>query len=423
MSQLGCATLEEVFYRLCLWQNKALPFESSEHFRYGKDAQNNNTNNTNAVFPVVHYSGEETVKVDTASALDRQGDKGDLNLSHNKALYCSKGLLNMEHMQALACREWTLFRSNLTNFILLVTIPLITVILFQSSYGRTPTNVPVAIVNSDRGLASSSRISEIYLKSFNTSMVKMSFFNDEDEAFETVKQGKNVMLVAFRSNFSNAFISRYSMNGPLGLANLYDDDDPDSFTNMLSDSSIHTYMDMSRVLNVRYLNRSVLMAFHKMVQEYGKMNGQNPYLFSTPIETKQIYYGTLEPNLQDLFQAGIIVIVLVAMSVILGLRMINTRNNGVLERDLNQGIKPIELLLTYQMAPLVPVMVQVLVTLLVSFYVVGIRLEGNFWAAYVLVFVTAYQGIFIGTLISVFCRSQISSLVSKEMAHEPCTLS
>lgn len=396
MHQLECNTLEEVFYKLCLKDNanKKLIKSSSasgEQFRYSKVDPDKMTDD--------HHNHQNGYKHNAPQ------------IAYNKQHYCSKGLFNVEHLQALACREWTIFKSNLQIFALMILIPLFTITLFQSSYGRTPRNVPVAIVNRDEGINQTGigRISEIYLQEFNTSMVKLNFFPTESAAFKSLKEGKNVIALAFRPNFSRAFVNRYSIDGMLSFESLYDER---NVQQLIHDSNIHQYIDLSDTLNARYLNRSVLQAFHRMVQQFGAQNGLNPYIFSTPIQVERLVYGSLEPHLQDLFQAGIIIIILVAITVLMtALRIVSWHADGCLERDLNQGVKPIELLLTFQMAPLIPVLIQILVVLLFSFYVIGIKLDGSFWEAYLIVFLTTYQGIFFGAFIGIFCRTQLSALI------------
>lgn len=406
MHQLKCNTLEEVFYKLCLRDNAKKSSEASlnsseKDIRYSKFSPDE----------LDEQAQDQQERHKEVQPPNHTAKSNAPKIAYHKQQYCSKGLLNMEHLQALACREWTIFNSNLQLFALTIIVPLITITLFQSSYGRTPRNLPVAIVNQDEGFNQTvGRVSDIYLSNFNTSMVKMNFFPTEEEAFESLKLGKNVIALAFRANFSRAFVNRYSSDSMFRVESLYDEN---NIQQLISDSNIYQYLDQSNTLNARYLNRSVLMAFQQMVREFGAQNGLNPYIFTLPIQV-ETFYGSLNPSLQDLFQAGIIIILLLAFTVLMTtLRIVSARENGCLERDLNQGVKPIELLLTFQMAPLVPVLIQIFVVLLFAFYILGIKLDGSFWAAYFLVFLTAYQGIFFGTFISIFCRNQLSALVSK----------
>ncbi|KAH9522987.1 hypothetical protein DERF_006541 [Dermatophagoides farinae] len=75
-------------------------------------------------------------------------------------------------------------------------------------YGRTPQIVPIAIYNGDES-DFNPHLSDIFLQEFNTSMVKMTFYDNELDAEHLVQMGHNVMAIVFRSNFSTNIVTFY----------------------------------------------------------------------------------------------------------------------------------------------------------------------------------------------------------------------
>lgn len=316
---------------------------------------------------------------------------------------CRKKFLNFEHLYALMCREWFFFNRNLILFSFYIIIPMFTVYLFDSSYGRTPRNVPIGIFNGDE-TDFQPRLSNIFLDEFNTSMVKMNFYPTEDEAVDSVTMGKNVMAITFRKDFSSALVAKYY--------EFHSFDQHKKDTDI--DGSMHVYLDHSSLLNVRYVNRSILLAFQRMIEKFGASKGINSKIFALPIDKKEYVYGELEPHFQDLFTPGVIIIMLLGINAgKSAFELIYLNQNGCLQRDINQGVKPFELLLTFIVSSMVSIFWQTVLTMTFTFFVMDVELKGDFLAVFILVYITACQGLFIGTFFSVLYPDQIIAMVSK----------
>ncbi|KAI2809661.1 hypothetical protein BLOT_000812 [Blomia tropicalis] len=361
MSRFECDTLEEVFYKLCLRKNLYQSNFDEPRYKKLKDdddlmIENLNNNDHNTTLDAINSFDTITEKMESEKILVAK---------------CSNQWINFEHIHALSCREYVGFKSNLKPFFVFTLIPLITILLFTYTYGRTPRNLGVAIYNDDIELNETGHFSKNYIESLESSMIKMSHFSNEELAYESVRKGHNVMALAFRQNFSNALLDRY-FNRRLDQMPI-DEHERNIHKKILSESSIHNYYDQSQLLNVRFLNRSVMFAFQKVMQDYGKMSGINPYLFSTPIEIEHVEYGFLEPNFQDLFQAGIIMMILMVIAIgMSSLKLVQTRLDGCLERDLNQGVKPFEVFISFLLSHFGPLTIQVFVTIIFAYVILGI---------------------------------------------------
>lgn len=388
-----CNRLEDVFYHLCTLT------ESNDHggelFTY---APSYNDDHQKLVI-----SGDLAIKTATTTTFD----------SERK---CSRYWLDLDHLQSLLARECILVRKSLSLFFLFLFVPFASLFLFNLTYGRTPSHLPVAVFNVDQGLnidrfdalvgriSNGTSLGQQYIELFDNDLVRLYHYDSEEAAFNAVKAGDAVMAVAIRETFTQTFIERYLRFNQMEIS---------EGSTLLSESSIHTYNDNSRLLGVRFLNHSMLLTMQTLFQRFGNMAGFNPQVLSVPITIEPSAYGSLEPNFQSLFVVGMILFVLICMNVLFGaFKMLAMVENGRLERDLNQGVKPVEILLVSQFVQLTSTLVQVSIIFFCCLFVFGIQIEGNWLEAFMLIYVTSIQGIFIGTIISVFFNSQISVFVS-----------
>ncbi|KAH9422733.1 hypothetical protein DERP_003413 [Dermatophagoides pteronyssinus] len=409
MQALECKTLEQVFLRLC--------FEKIDRYQkliqqYRQSIDSSNNNNNDNTFPdqydVVDDNNIKSTKNSNGVILQPVMFNTNHNNDHigkvqEKIFACANQSINWDHINALMYREWFFFTHNIPLFLVYLLMPLLTVYLFDSSYGRTPQNVPIAIYNGDESNFYP-HLSDIFLQEFNTSMVRMTFYNSELDAEKSVQLGQNVMAIAFRSNFSSNIVARYYE------FHSFVDQKKDDLTSV--NGSMLLYIDHSSLLNVRYVNRSILLSFQRTVEKFGETRGINPQIFSLPIEKAGYIYGVLEPHFQDLFTPGIIIITLLAMNAVkAALEMIYLHQNGCLKRDLNQGVRPLEMIFTFTISSLVSIFWQSLITCIFTYGIMGVQLDGDFLAAFILVFITASEGLFIGTLLSVIFPDQIISML------------
>ncbi|KAH7639960.1 ABC transporter G family member 20 [Dermatophagoides farinae] len=426
MQALECKTLEQVFLRLCFEKIDRYQKQLQQYRQSRNNQKDDSLNNNDDTFPDQYNDNNGKDDDDDDDDGDGDGDKNlkrkhtngvilqpemlknnnfcsSFNDKQEKIFTCANQFINLDHINALMYREWFFFTHNIPLFLVYLLMPLLTVYLFDSSYGRTPQNVPIAIYNGDES-DFNPHLSDIFLQEFNTSMVKMTFYDNELDAEHSVQMGHNVMAIVFRSNFSTNIVTRY-----YDFHSFVDQKKDDLIS---ANGSMLLYIDHSSLLNVRYVNRSILLSFQRTVEKFGETRGINPQIFSLPIEKAGYIYGVLEPHFQDLFTPGIVIITLLAMNAIkAALEMIYLHQNGCLKRDINQGVRPLEMMFTFTISSLTSIFWQSLVTCIFTYGIMGVQLDGDFSSAFILVFITASQGLFIGTLLSVLFPDQIISML------------
>lgn len=424
MDILECPTLEEVFYKLCILDN---PEEEKNHEHFMFHDQNNNFLNEekkyiemdNAKPPLDDQ--HEAWSTDRAlmpfislfsnnSSYSYQNSANMLKAIAYKQKKCATSILNKDHLNALVNREVTIFKANISSFLITQLIPVISLWLFFCTYGRTPHGIPVAIYNDDTLATTPNNnsflISDIFLEHFDNGMTKLNYMPSEAIAFETVKRGHNFMAICFRKTFSSSFLKRYMSLGDTSSATM-------DLSNIMAESTLHIYTDVSHLLNIRYLNQSILLSIQETVKTIGRSEGVSSSVLSVPLVFQEIYHGKLDPDFQSLFTAGVILLMMLGINMLNAALKVNKQiNKGCLDRDLNQGVKPNEFLLSIHLSLMFTALTQVIVIILFSFYVLEAQMDGSIWNAFFITLVVAINGVMIGSLVSVLFKSHIAILVS-----------
>lgn len=428
MDQLECKTLEDVFYKLCMAANQG----RAEEEVYEETNNNKNDENNLTVLKkknVKHFkfhNGQNGVECKSSPVENGNGymdSRDSFKTSHttelidHKVSKCSRNplLLNWDHMSALLRREVTLFKAQILIFLFMqLFIPIISVWFFYLTYGRTSRNIPVAIVNVDTPSQSADfLVSDVFLEHFNTNVVQMRYYENETIAFETVKRGHNLMAICFRESFTHSFIGRYMglvENGSLSLDAMADQSVGSSFIN---DPTMHIYKDVSHVLNLGFVNQSILIALQDTIKDIGQRQGVHPSLLSLPLEMREFFYGSMALDFQSLFMPGVILLIVLAVNMWNGaLKVCQQSWGGCLQRDLSQGVKPNEFLLSIHTSLMVYALVQVSAVIVFSFHVLHARLYGNIWLVFILTLMAALNGIAMGSLIAIMFKNYIGIMVS-----------
>jgi len=179
-------------------------------------------------------------------------------------------------------------------------------------------------------------------------------------------------------------------------------------------SQISVYPDYSHYFFAVFIDHHLMEGFEKFAQQVAGLLGHNPTSFGAPLEmiTPPVY-GTYRAAYSDLFSAGMIIFVVHAMNMIIGsFSLVRDRNQGQLERGFVAGIRPTEMLLSNIVFFVIPVLLQVTITLGLALFVIRITMVGSLANVFVLTALEALQGLLFGIFISVVSPSEMTSFVS-----------
>lgn len=382
LKKLQCKTLEEVFFTL-------------SRIKIGEETW--------------QLLQNEKTKTLTNDAIDNSIDsKAALIQNHNDSK-CSKEFLNYDHLYALFCRDYFYFTHNLHLFMLYMSIPIITLTLFSIVLNNGIRSIPIAIYNGDQSiydlnLGQNHRLSDLFINEFNTSMVALNFYQNEYEAERSVKLGHNSMVISFRSNFSHLFLNRY-------FEQQYDDHDNDDDIN--GDGEMHIYYDYTNLPSIMSVNNSILVSMRRMIQKYCEIRGLNPQAFAIPIEEREYLYGTIDENfLNFIFPMALIYsqyLVNVARS---AFELLYLNDNGCMNRDLIQGVRPVELILELILASMISLLVQTCLIMIFTFGVLGFLNAGDYFSPFMIIFTTSVQGMATGILLAIVISDKATVMVN-----------
>lgn len=228
-------------------------------------------------------------------------------------------------------------------------------------------------------------------------------YDNIDDAVNSIHRVKSWLAIEFPANFSRNF--RRRLMKPTKLS-----------TKSIEGSKIFLYPDNSHSVFALYTTEVLLSSFESFAKKVSDMLGLNPTSFGSPIEIQKPVYGKFQINYSETITAGMIICVVHGMSMLIGsFAIVRERNEGHLERGFVAGIKPAEILISHMMFYFVPVISQVVFTLMLLFLAHDTTLVGSIIDVFFLSSIQALQGMVIGVTASILCLTDVASLVSKSI--------
>ncbi|KAG8232801.1 hypothetical protein J437_LFUL007955, partial [Ladona fulva] len=405
LSMHHCASLEDVFLKLCIIQNRRrrsniLSGGSGREINMGSfqaDTQNaivaaneevtlpeDEEREEPSALPdikmprsrepsITAISGEFTPPVALANDYDEDKIK--------------KNTFSFGSFRRIGVLVWKNFMWMLRNYpILLTTIgmPLMQTALFCLAVGHDPRGLRLAVVNHEvgpfKGLEDySSRLDACvpaygcnltalscrYLQHLENRSLVMQNYDDTETAIQAIQTGKVWGAIYFTENYTDAMIAR------VGLGR-----DADEET--LDQSEIRVWLDMSNQHIGLMIQRDLQQTFSDFAKDLLTACSNDAKLVEVPVRFNDPVYGPRLPNFTDFSAPGVILTIVFFLSVALTSgAMIIERKEGLIERSLVSGITPSEILMSHVVTQFVIMSAQVIVVLVLSFPVFGISIAGD----------------------------------------------
>lgn len=431
LHKYNCISLEDVFLELCLQKTAIRSTDMIEEvIEVDDDVESNNNNNNNDAF--VDASDKNNNNNDkltpNAAKLNLNGrptpQKKMYKRSESTSLVKNENEIegtyfNCHRLNSLLKKNYILFRRNPVSIILLNVLPLFQMLLFAITFGRSPRNVPVSIVNHDANATNSlSNVSfcrfmsmfgfvdrfvfilskQIFLSKLSNETLHMINYPSIEDGVQSVHDAKSWLVIAFPNRFSRNFKKRFLKQ-------------EHASNKVINGSKIMMYPDNSQSFFAIFTMRMMLNAFEDFVKEVGGMMGFNPRFFGSPLDIMKPIYGTMDINFGEFITAGMIISIVHGMATLIGsFSVVRERNDGHLERGFVAGIKPAEVILSHIIFLILPILSQVMLTVAYVYY----KLDNyeTLASTFVIVFMQAIQGMLFGVVISTVCPSELASLVS-----------
>lgn len=437
LSMHHCASLEDVFLKLCVLQNRRrrsniLSGGSGREINMGSlqtDTQAVLESNETLAITEEEEREEPSALPDFKVPRSREPSIGSLSAefappvalaSDYEEEKVKRNNFSFGSFRRIGVLVWKNFMWMLRNYPILLTtvgMPLMQTVLFCLAVGHDPQGLRLAVVNHELGpLAkmddlSSSKLEECvpaygcnltslscrYLQHLENRSIIPQKFDDTDSAIHAIEKGHVWGAIYFTENYTDAMIARVALGR-----------DADEET--LEQSEISVWLDMSNQHIGLMIQRDLQQSFSDFAADILTACSNEAKLVEIPVKFNNPVYGPRLPNFTDFSAPGVILTIVFFLSVALTSgAMIIERKEGLIERSLVSGITPSEILMSHVVTQFVVMTVQVIVVLVLSFPVFGISIAGDMVYVVILTMLNGLCGMCFGFLISCACDDERSA--------------
>ena len=368
---------------------------------------NNDDNKTGIILKVF-----KAVDVNRADALNNHNSNGYLSSSpskidismrrYSRRQSIANGLIQLRQetiisdtnfcyrLFALTLKNFKQMSRNLMLLLFFVLLPSVEISLLIICVGRDVNNIAVAVFNAEKSFPGS----ELFLSSIDRNRLNLIRYKTLDLAIEAVKQNEVWAVVYFKPRFSKNFITR--MIAPLP-------------TNETVDSgSIQLRIDMSNQVIGSQIKKYISEAFDTFVGKLKDRYGESLDKLKPVIKVGQPLYGDNDSSFGSFVAPGcLIVVAYFATTVVTCHLLIKERSDGLVERSLVAGVRPLEFVISHIILQLFLLTLQVGLKLILAFMVFSIPNYGSVILASSLTFLQGMCGLMFGLMLSAVCPDEI----------------
>jgi ABC-2 type transport system permease protein len=172
---------------------------------------------------------------------------------------------------------------------------------------------------------------------------------------------------------------------------------------------------MSNTIISQKIYAQLLSSFEKFLQNLSSTLGFNRETVSQPIIIENEFYGSQDSPFTDFFAPGILMVCISTMPLIVAsFMLVKERRGGHLERVFVADVKPSEILLINIIMLFIANVFQVLLLLILAFYIYDLTLRGSFFNAFGLIVSQCMQWTSFGYFLSLCFADEYSVMVCFE---------
>lgn len=254
-------------------------------------------------------------------------------------------------------------------------------------------------------------MTQMFLNTIQNNSFRMIEYPTIEKGIESIQKAETWLVIGFQEKFTKNFKRRFLK--------------PDKVTEkIINGSKIELYPDNSHTFNALFTMRTLLDTFEKFIKEVGVSMGYNPRFFGAPIDIMEPIYGSLtDIKFGEYVMPGMIMCMVHAMSMLIGsFTVVQDKNSGHMERGFVVGIKPIEVIGSYMSFYILPIASQVILVMILLFYVYQQTIQGSYFLTFLLAFLHGFQGFVMGLTISTVCNTVVESMVSHRARPSTCAI-
>ncbi|CAG2175777.1 unnamed protein product [Oppiella nova] len=349
MDQYRVKTLEEVYYKLAIIRRRSRRMSLNPLlFNEERDAQEVETENK---------------KFNKSVANDR--------------------FLSLDRMSALLWRNYLKLTRSPLMFICFYILTALIITLMSLVFNQNFNDLPIAIYNGEQP----PELTDLFMQHIDKHIIDVKLYNSSQEAMESVISGNSIMSLEFSTNFSLGVDERFQSP-------------QDVSEQAILDSQVKLVVDMSRPITTGVANLALLKTLNSFIKNYSLALDYNPMAYTLPFDFNAIYYS-FDPSFKDFIAPGMLLAIQYGLNMVLtGFIFIYEQKGGCLERCFVTGVKPIEIILVQVLWFTAVLVVQAVLSLVLSFYVFNFTITGSLWDVLLMLILQGIHGMIFGMITS-----------------------
>ncbi|GAB0092849.1 ABC transporter G family member 20 [Sergentomyia squamirostris] len=418
LAQYACISLEDVFLKLSVMQNKGKRRRSS----IAQEVI------SQIAVPAISNPALDISEEDNGEMSGEFGDNVSMSSRGQEVVENMPDPMNLDipdeeivpktfadsfrvfqwiHMKPLMWKNLLWMWRNVGVMAFIIGLPLVQIILFCDAIGKDLTDIKLAIVNYELPAnniydfecpiipgCNQSILSCRYLDELTRRSFDLRYFHTEEEAEDYVRSGDAWGVVSFPPNYTEALIDRMD-------AGRYADEVA------INSSIMSIAMDMTDQQVYFMIYRDVMYAFQTFIRDVLSSCGMNPDLGKIPMKFHEPIYGPVVPNFTDFAAPGVLLTIVFFLSVALTSgAMLIERNEGMLERYLVSGITGIEILFSHVVTQFMIMATQSCLVLITAFAIYDITVVGSVVYVLMMIILSGFCGMCFGFVVSCACDTE-----------------
>ncbi|XP_014273769.3 ABC transporter G family member 20 isoform X1 [Halyomorpha halys] len=422
LSMYNCQSLEEVFLKLSRKQGQENSPQDANltnnislaTLHWGKKEEPVYVTEESGVVGLnFHQSKEILIQDNTNGHYDRMNGVAVAQSSKDDSVQCDEcseccNLTTKGKTKALLQKNFLRMWRNVGVMLFIFALPVMQVILFCLAIGRDPTGLHLAIVNQEMNWTSRNcpvyqnctfqYLSCRYINALRNDTIIKEYYETPESAIDAVKVGDAWGAIYFTDNFTDALVARMALGR-------------DSDDEILDQSEMRVWLDMSNQQIGLMLNRDLQVAYKNFAQKLLTACGNNPKLADIPIQFKEPIYGSNEPSFTDFVAPGVILTIVFFLAVALtSSALIIERMEGLLDRSWVAGVLPHEILFSHVICQFVVMCGQTALVLIFMILVFGVECKGDIFLVICLTILQGLCGMCFGFVISAVCELERNAI-------------
>lgn len=292
--------------------------------------------------------------------------------------------MNPRRVAALARRIITQFRRDRRTLVLMFAVPIIVLALIGYLINLKPSDVIVGVVNEDQGAqvagVGTVSVADSILQTLQDSGDFKMVDVDRDEVEDKLRQGEIQGAIIFPADFTQRLVTGQS-------------------------PTIDLMLEGSDSREMAYIRSSVAKAVPETLSRFPMMAGR-----MIVIEPSFIYGGAGYTSLDYLGPAFVVLIPFFFVFLLTSISFLRERAQGTVERLLASPLSRAETVVGYMIGFGLFSLVESLLILVFTVYVLGVHCEGNILAAVLVVIIMALSAVNLGIFVSTFARNEFQAV-------------